>query len=63
MHKFQQNPWTTFRVGLFAGIFSVLVVVIIVAGKLLYEHITALVKKYLLNVHVCFKMCQIRDFF
>ena len=29
----QQNPWTTFRVGLFCGIFMILVVVAIVSGK------------------------------
>ena len=29
----QQNPWTTFRVGLFSGIVTVLLCVIVVAGK------------------------------
>lgn len=30
---FQQNPWTTFRVGLFSGCFLVLTVCIIITGK------------------------------
>ncbi len=30
----QQNPWTTFRVGMFSGVFVVLLLVALVASKL-----------------------------
>ena len=33
LSHFQQNPWTTFRVGLFAGVLAVLTVVAVIAGK------------------------------
>jgi len=40
----QQNAWTTFRVGFFAGIFIVLVAVALVCGK----NLTFYVNMYLL---------------
>lgn len=44
---FQQNPWTTFRVGLFSGCFLVLTVCIIITGK--YMYVIILVSLYCNN--------------